>query len=263
MNRQDWYLASLGVVRYLPRGSIVAEQEVPPVAVSPTINAAVTAPARQGRAALAQLMAETPAPVPAAETRPVSVATTPVESTVDGSSVTAEGSGSVPAAPAAVEATDAPPVAFRLAVWQPAPDLLFFDALSPGDQPSATMARLVSNMAAALGRAVEGVSAPQLIDWPPPRGRAVGGLEAARSMASAFCDARVNTSDISLVLLMGSDSVRLLWPSDIEFGQLLCQAGRWREVDAVVTPSLAELLDDPSGKRRVWQAIAPFRRRPH
>lgn len=296
MERQNWYLAALGVVRYVPRGSVTAvEAELAPPA-EPIVNKAASA--SEARAALRLVIdevapvARAPLDVPnATGSGPQSITTwnrTLVKPSAGKKpSVDREPSASQklsasekplaneePAASAKLSANKPPSAAeqpsvrekpapaedleLRIAVWQPTPDLLFFDSLTPGEQPSAAMARLVANMAAALGRVTEAIEPPQLIDWPSNRGRAGGGLEDARAMVSAFCDARLDASAVQLMLIMGRDAARLLLPEEPDFAAALAQPRSWRDRDTVVTESLAELLGDNAAKRRVWQALVPF-----
>lgn len=264
MERQDWYLATLGVVRYVPRGSVVVVEAEPVPAMAPAADAhahtKLSPPVSEGRAALRQLVEEVPTPSASVATAKPAMATS--ESVIIPEPAiappVADGVAPQPSRDRKQAQAKVEEIEFRLAVWQPAPDLLFFDSLAPGDPPSAAMARLVANMAAALGRPTDGVGTPQLIDWPPSGGRSSGGLEAARAMASAFCDARLPAGPIRLALIMGRDAARLLLPGDVDFPVALAHTRGWRDLDAVVTESLTDLLGDVASKRRVWRAIAPF-----
>lgn len=278
MERQNWYLAALGVVRYVLRGSVTAvEAELAPPA-EPIVNKAASA--SEARAALrlvideVEPVARAPLDVPNATGSGPQSITTWNRTLVKPSAGKKPSVDREPSASAKLSANKPPSAAeqpsvrdkpapaedleLRIAVWQPTPDLLFFDSLTPGEQPSAAMARLVANMAAALGRVTEAIEPPQLIDWPSNRGRAGGGLEDARAMVSAFCDARLDASAVQLMLIMGQDAARLLLPEEPDFAATLAQPRSWRDRDTVVTESLAELLGDSAAKRRVWQALVPF-----
>lgn len=259
LQRRDWYLAALGVVRYVPRGRVVdqgVDEALPATEGSPG------SPASEGRAALRQLLADE---APASQSLTHSAAASRTAS-ADAEPPPVPASG----LPSSVETDPAPPpgkpvpeqsadeIAVRLAVWQPTSDLLFFDSMQPGEQPSIQMARLVTNIVAALGRRADSAPMPQLIDWPPARSRVVGDLAAARTMVAAFCDARLSAGAVQLVVMLGSDAVRLLQPDEDPGEEVAIRATRWRDLDTVIVPPLSSLLGDPSAKRRVWQALAPF-----
>lgn len=321
MPHRDWYLATLGIVRYVPRGSVVAED-------IEEIQTPVAPSAHESRAALRQLLADdTPAhrsaPAPAASpgarapsslepinspepvnslepvnspelmnslepinslepvnslepinrpepienltaTRQPAPSAAASGNRTQNSLQTQSDQAEIRAVESATQQKDED-IEVRLAVWQPAPDVFFFDSLRPAAQPSIQMARLVSNITAALGHHAESGAMPQLLDWPPARGRTGGGLEAARTMVSAFCDARFSDNvrvgdSISLVLILGDDAARLLVPDlDVPEGGSPITL-RWRGRDAVVATSLSDMLGNPTMKRRIWQAIAPFAR---
>lgn len=260
MLRQDWYLATLGIVRYVPRGRVVAEFER---IESPPADIAA------GRGSLRQLLAdEAPSRVVSSQATPAvaqtSVASRAAEpvlaalSQQNTSPITA-----VDAVSSLLIESDAgsdEEIRARLAVWQPAPDLLFFDSLAPDGQPSLQMARLVSNITASLGRKGSAAAMPQLLDWPPARSRVTGDLQAARAMITAFCDARLSGEQVRLALVLGSDAVRLLLP-DGDGADLTTRTCRWRDLDAVIAPALSDLLGDAAGKRDLWRALAPFARK--
>jgi len=245
MKRRDWYLATLGVVRYVPQGVAVEVDREPEWDTIPPVSQ--SRPADAGRAAL-QMVVDSPAATRLAEAKGAGVAT--VDRTM------LPGEGAIAAEPQ--PAVDTEVSRMRMAVWQPAPDLMLFDSLAIGEQPSAAMARLVANISAALGRSADGIAAPQLVDWPPLRGRVSGGLTAARAMASAYCDARLGDASVRLVLLMGQDAANLLLPEATNPAERFFTACRWRDMDAVILPSLAELLGDTTAKRRAWQSMSLF-----
>lgn len=286
LQRRDWYLATLGVVRYVARGSEV-DQGVEEALATPPVAGGRSG--SEGRAALHQLLAAEATGSPALTSATAASRAAPAET--ESAATDAPDPGSSVAGAFAAEA-ETPPVPssglpshvepgakhgkehgnekpgdellaadeieVRLAVWQPAPDLLFFDSMQPGEQPSIQMARLVTNIVAALGRQADGAPVPQLIDWPPARSRVASDLEAARTMVSAFCDARLSGGTVQLAVIMGGDAVRLLQPEEGVLEEDSIRACRWRDLDTVIAPPLSDLLGNPSAKRRLWQALMPF-----
>src|SRR5690606_32963491 len=135
-SRRDWYLANLGVVRYLPRDAIDAAQATS-ADLAPEASDAIPA---------------APAPVPASDHLRAALATPSAASTS--------------AAKPAPRAEGAPPFECRLGFWQPRADLVVLCAMPPGQRPAGEQLTMLANLLKAIGRLGDGLPPVDLMDWP-------------------------------------------------------------------------------------------------
>ncbi len=242
--RRDAYLTALGVVRYRPRpapgeaaaAAGVSEQsfatDLAPAA--PSSAAAPAPPAsgaevERGESPLAALREQTRAPAAVARAVP-EVPPQPVTASVEG--------------PAAL--------AFRLACWQPVPDLLVFDALPAGGWPDRERMTLLANILRAIGRLPGPLPAAEVIDWPPFAG-ADASLAGARESLALFIAGRMATAPFLWLLALGEISWRCLGAESAHtVGAELALAGAAR---AILLPGLADMLASPECKAATWRAI--------
>ncbi len=248
--RRDLYLTALGVVRYRPRpapGDVAATSSVASEQSSATVTATAPVPATPGAAATEWVSPTPPVPEVDRSASPLaalrdqtraSVAVTRVVPEVRSESTVPEGE------PAAL--------AFRIACWQPAPDLLVFDALPAGGWPDRERMTLLANMLRAIGRLPGPLAAAEVIDWPPFAG-ADASLAGARESLALFVAGRMATAPFRWLLALGEISWRCLGAdSGHTVGTELALAGDAR---AILLPGLADMLAAPARKAETWRAI--------
>ncbi|MBK9428061.1 MAG: hypothetical protein IPN63_11950 [Gammaproteobacteria bacterium] len=246
--RRDLYLTALGVVRYRPRPAHgdaaavcaeVSQQQfatdpasmVPSSAAVPPVPAALSpvTEVERSESPLAALREQTRTPV--AVTRAVP---------------------EIPPEPAIVPVGAPAALAFRIACWQPAPDLLVFDALPAGGWPDRERMALLSNMLRAIGRLPGPLAAAEVIDWPPFAG-ADASLAGARESLALFVAGRMATAPFRWLLALGEISWHCLGAdSGHTVGTELALAGDAR---AILLPGLADMLAVPARKAETWRAI--------
>ena len=147
----------------------------------------------------------------------------------------------------------------RLACWQPAPDLLVFDAQPPGGCPNRDQLTLLGNILAAIGRRPATLPAAEFIDWPPLPGGDCS-LSGAREALALFLRGRQSQSSFAWLLVLGEPAWRFFADAACAGQRLAVAEGA---VQAILVPGLAEMLADPQSKAATWQAIrflAPERR---
>ncbi len=245
--RRDLYLTALGVVRYRPRpapGDVAATNAGASEQSSATATAPV--PATPGAAAT-EWMSPTPVPEADRSASPLAalrdqtrapVAVTRVVPEVRSESTVPEGE------PAAL--------AFRLACWQPAPDLLVLDAMPAGGWPDRERMTLLANILRAIGRLPGPLAAAEVIDWPPFAG-ADASLAGARESLALFIAGRMATAPFRWLLAMGEISWHCLGAEPpLTLGDELALAGAAR---AILLPGLADMLAAPARKAETWRAI--------
>lgn len=224
---RNWYLASLGVVRYIPRDSVEAARMAAPRPRS----ARQDAPPEPGSGAAHQrLMAELAARPPApAKPEPASPEPSPANE------------------------PQAQAMRFRLACWQPSPALALLDSLEPGQRPGPDHRALLARMLTRLNQLSGELAAAELIDW-PPGGPQAPDADGAPEMMSSFITARAGKHSFRYVLLMGRAASACFAPpgaSPAVGDQLELPAG----IRGIVTHSVNDLLADPGLRRSTWEAI--------
>ncbi|MFZ2209492.1 MAG: hypothetical protein WAV22_12570 [Porticoccaceae bacterium] len=143
-------------------------------------------------------------------------------------------------------------LAFRLACWHPAPDLLVFDAMPAGGWPDRERMTLLANMLRAIGRLPGPLAAAEVIDWPPFAG-ADASLAGARESLALFVAGRMATAPFRWLLALGEISWRCLGAeSPLTVGDELALAG---DVRAILLPGLTDMLAAPARKAATWRAI--------
>lgn len=250
--RRDAYLTALGVVRYRPRpasgattgalaeGAVVrAEESEQPVATTAAPTASGM-PAAESAGSAAPAVEHGEAPLAALRERtrePVAVAAAGSEA---------------PSQPAAAGAETAAALTFRLACWQPVPDLVVVDALPAGGWPDRERMALLTNILRAIGRLPGPLAAAEVIDWPPFAG-ADASLAGARESLALFIAGRMAMAPFRWLLAMGEISWHCLGAeSHRAVGDELALAGAAR---AILLPGLADLLAAPARKAETWRAI--------
>ncbi len=249
--RRDAYLTALGVVRYRPRpasgkaAAALAEAAVArgdeseqqfATALAPTVP---SVPPAQSAASVAEL-----------ERSESSLAT--LQEQVRAPAAAARAASEVPSQPAAAGAETATALTFRLACWQPVPDLLVFDALPAGGWPDRERIALLTNILRAIGRLPGPLAAAEVIDWPPFAG-ADASLAGARESLALFIAGRMTMAPFRWLLAMGETSWRCLGAeSHQSVGDELALTGPAR---AILLPGLGDLLAAPARKAETWRAI--------
>ena len=228
VSRRDWYLANLGVVRYVPRDEISARSDgVPPANAQedPVQSPAAGEPPAQERLRAALSAQPEPPAAGAAARAPV--------------------------------AASAPPFECRLGFWQPRADLVVLCAMPPGQRPAGEQLTMLANLLKAIGRLGDGLPAVDLIDWPQSPHLGLQGvpvdIAGARDFVAVFLAAKQRLQPFSQVLLMGEDAARVASASDCpavgEQLELPCGAR------GIVTHSLHSMAQEPALKAETWQAI--------
>lgn len=272
LQRQQ-YLDALGVDTYMPRwelphapasvacdvsfipselgvGTAVASQpavnDAAPKVAGPAVTAPAVDPAHQGASSSSSVLAVLSGEKPVKKTAPA---------------VEVE----VKAATAAVEndlvksPEDSEPVpAFALSIWRISEDLMVIDSRQA--QLALPTEPLLINILAALGYPRQPLPKTEVIRWPMVDNPFVGQTEAdAREMLEAYLDGKLLTHPTKHLLLMGDDAARYILPAEqgddvvgksVELPQ--------HKAEAIVVPSLTDMLQDPITKRLTWQAIQPL-----
>ena len=252
--RRNWYLASLGIVRYVPRDEVVPD-EAPDDSVSrqhvSPLEEVRDAPApaeadvvRQGARGAEVLAALDSAP---SLVRPQEMGSSDRVRSAN------KGPLAVPAA-AGIEPS-AEPFLCRLGFWQPA-SVAVISAMPPAQRPTPVQITMLTNLLKAIGAVGQGLPSVDLIDWPPSSGLGLQGgatLAAAREYLSVFLQAKQRLQNYETVLLMGEVAAQACGiDATFEAGYQHDFAWGGR---GIVTHSLHDMEKTPSLKAETWQAI--------
>jgi len=165
---------------------------------------------------------------------------------------------------ALVAATDSRPK-FSLTIWRVSADLMVVDTRDL--QQALPTERLLSNILMALGYQLPSLPKANVLKWPMIDNDLGGqGVEDARDMLHAFLDAELLLDPVKHLLLMGSAaSTYILPPSHVYPDVIDAQLASAHPIileslatPLVVTPSLVDILLEPSLKAQVWRLIQPL-----
>lgn len=159
---------------------------------------------------------------------------------------------------------------FALTIWRAGDELMVVD--SRQSQLALPTDRLLANILIALGYRTSGLSKGEVLRWPIFENQVLDsnaeqqGEAAARDMLHAYLDGHLMLKPVKHLLLMGSDAARYILPADnVDDGQVFdCLVGKSFVIEdfsvtAIVTHSLADMLQFPKLKAATWQAIQPLR----
>jgi len=155
---------------------------------------------------------------------------------------------------------------FRLACWHPCDDMLVFNQLVPGEQPNQEQNVLLSNILKAIERLPNDLPAPELLDWPLEHTVGEGGDHSesgAKDMLSVFLDTRIRKYGVLWVLLMGEQPSELFSAENKPYAGLL---GHIEEIaggaQIIMVRGLQEMIEEPDLKAETWQTIRHLAEQP-
>jgi len=163
-----------------------------------------------------------------------------------------------------VAATDPRPK-FSLTIWRVSADLMVVDTRDL--QQALPTERLLSNILIALGYQLPSLPKANVLKWPMIDNDLGGqGVEDARDMLHAFLDAELLLDPVKHLLLMGSAAATYILPPSHIYPEVIdSQLASANPIileslatPLVVTPSLVDILLDPSLKAQVWRLIQPL-----
>ncbi len=260
--RRSWYLSTLGIVQYIPKGeesaalpfhslsSGVSVETTEPekgtdTTQSDSSNAAFSSSGHQVRvASMLELVGDNADRTPNLEFDTSDHSITVVDKSK----------------PNTVE------LKCRIACWHPCDDMLVFNQLIPGEQPSYEQNVLLSNILKAIGRLPNDLPAPELLDWPLDHAVGENGNQSesgAKDMLSVFLDARIRKYGVLWVLLMGGQPSELFSAENKPYVDLL---GRIEEIAGgariIMVRGLQEMIEEPDLKAETWQTIRHLAEQP-
>lgn len=152
------------------------------------------------------------------------------------------------------EATAAP-VRFSLALWHLG-KVQVIDSRRQGD--ALPTDALLSNILQAVGCLDLNLPKAEMLQWPMVERQQHGGWPAAQELVQGFLDGRLLSRPVAYLFLFGDDAARAVLGEgcDITQTRYACVPVPAFEAEAIVLPSLAEILYQPECKRDVWRALS-------
>jgi len=274
--RRDWYLANLGIVRYLPLDEMGEEvalsggEQLASGHIDENISARAELPGAESEAArrlkselaissadrvdVPQQTQDKPERVSAVEAQALQKTLKPAATDRQGSVLDVPGQQT---SELASELASEEPFECRLGFWQASDRLVVLSAMPPGQRPTAGQITMLTNLLKAIKCLDNSLPPVDLIDWPQTAAIGLQGmarnLQGARDFVSVFLQAKARLQPFTHALLMGELAALVATDShSVEAGQqfdLHCGA------KGIVTRSLHEMEHDPGLKGETWQAI--------
>jgi hypothetical protein len=165
---------------------------------------------------------------------------------------------SVSAIPSAVISEDnISDIEVKFALWQPTEGVLVCCSIEEA-LPDPVQTQLLSNILIAMGQGDGKLAQCEIAQWPPFENM-TGGKEEAREFIATLLSARLDSSDIKLVLIFGSAGAQWILSEkqkgSVKDGNVELSAG----VAAIIIPSLGEMIERPELKRETWQRLQPWK----
>lgn len=157
---------------------------------------------------------------------------------------------------------NAAPLRFTLSLWTITPQLVVIDTRQTGS--ALPTDKLLQNMLRAMGYPLAQLPPSELIRWPIfKQDPQADNVEEALAMVQANINARCARAEEISLLVMGKTAADcVLAPCDeyTNYEQHLGQRiehAPW-QASLIVLPSLVDILEEPSRKALVWQALQPL-----
>lgn len=150
---------------------------------------------------------------------------------------------------------------FSLSLWNIGDDIFVIDSRRQGD--ALPTQGLLTNILRAMGRLPLNMLNAEILNWPMVETHDAS-WPAARQMVHGFIEARIFDKPTPLFLLFGQDACSAVLGEMLDFDENLYQKVSIDvfSADAVILPSLADLLYLPLAKAKVWQSLKDYKSSP-
>lgn len=145
---------------------------------------------------------------------------------------------------------------FALSIWRPQAGLLIID--SRNTQLALPTELLLRNILRTLFGVTVAPEREEVLRWPLVKNDLISRTEEdARNALQVWLEVELEQRPVTHLLLLGGNAVRYLFPDDFSYEQNL-----WNWFDlpssvaqAMIAPSLVELLQQPLLKRKLWRSL--------
>lgn len=146
---------------------------------------------------------------------------------------------------------------FALTIWRMSGEFLVIDSRDSGKALPTN--RLLQQIMSALYRMEISLGQEEVFRWPLAETESLSTSNAYDTLY-AWLDVETEHRPVRYVFLFGEAAAQYLLPSDRSYAQSLWQ---WQElsvrnVQALISPSLIELLQKPLLKRHLWHCLSPL-----
>lgn len=150
--------------------------------------------------------------------------------------------------------------AFALSIWRPHNELLILD--SRNTQLALPTERLLQNILQAFYGAPQQLGNEEVLRWPLIDNNFVSRtVDDARGVLQVWLEVELERRPVKQLLLMGENAARYFLEADSLYSEVLFKTVELTQgaTQALIAPSLVELLQQPVHKRSLWQALQPWR----
>lgn len=144
-------------------------------------------------------------------------------------------------------------IAVKFALWQPTDEVLVCSSVEDS-LPDPEQILLLGNILQAMGQGSGQLPQMDIVEW-PPYPNASGDTDEVREFLATLIRARINSKSAKILLLMGDAASQWLLTTDEKAAVANGQVSVFGQVTALLVPSLKEMIEQPSSKRKTWQTI--------
>lgn len=144
-------------------------------------------------------------------------------------------------------------IAVKFALWQPTDEVLVCSSVEDS-LPDPEQILLLGNILQAMGHGSGQLPQMDIVEW-PPYPNASGDADEVREFLATLIRARITSKSAKTLLLMGDAACQWLLTSDEKGAVANGQVNVYDQVTALLVPSLKEMIEQPSSKRKTWQTI--------
>ena len=158
-----------------------------------------------------------------------------------------------PVVPAEQAAAPTAEIELRLALWQPTEELLVCCS-AEDSRPQPEHSPVLGNILRAMWHRSGQLPQIELVEWPPYPNMA--GEEAeVREFLATLMQARIDSSATKILLLLGDTVPQWLLSPEQLASVANGQVDAFGQITALLIPSLAKMIEQPSCKREAWQTL--------
>ena len=144
-------------------------------------------------------------------------------------------------------------IAVKFALLQPTDELLVCSSVEDS-LPDPEQILLLGNILQAMGQGSGQLPQMDIVEW-PPYSNASGDTDEVREFLATLIRARINSKSAKTLLLMGDAASQWLLTTAEKAAAANGQVSVFGQVTALLVPSLKEMIEQPSSKRKTWQTI--------
>jgi hypothetical protein len=147
-------------------------------------------------------------------------------------------------------------VQFSLALWRIDSEVMVVDSRRP--RSALPTEALLANILFQLNVLRQPLPRAEFLNWPMPGTGGNHGWDAAREMVQAFLEGRLSSNPIKRLVIMGAEAGNAILEKEVDCQTEAGFAGQAFGAEAMLLPSLADMLYQPELKKIAWKNLYAF-----